>query len=67
MDQFLTMQLYAEAVVRKRVAAMRKNGESGAGGVSIEYLILIGVAVAVAIAFGIWINNKITEKQADVQ
>jgi len=55
-----------QALVRKRVADMRRNGERGAGGQSLEQLVLLAGGVVAGLALVAWLVVKITSKEGTV-
>lgn len=57
------LTLMAEAIVRKRYQAMRRNGELGGGGPSVENVWLLIGGVAIAVAVLAWVAIKIADKQ----
>lgn len=57
------MALMFEAVVRKRYLAMRRNGELGGGGPSVENVWLIVGGVVIAVAVLAWVTAKVLDKQ----
>jgi len=56
---YLTLQM--------RLRAARLRNAPDAGAVSIEAAILIGVLVAMAIALGVFLTNKLTEKEGQIK
>ena len=65
-QQVKDLQMMAEAVLRRRLQAMRGNGESGGGGPSLENVILIAGAVIIGLAVIAWITVEITKKEKTV-
>jgi len=64
--QIFDLKVMVEAIVRKRLTAMRSNGEFGGGGPSLENLVLIAGAVVVALGAVAWLTVKITSKENTV-
>ncbi len=58
--------LMGQALVRKRVADMQRNGERGAGGQSLEQLVLLAGGVVAGLALVAWLVVKITSKEGTV-
>lgn len=65
-QQVKDLQMMAEAVLRRRLQVMRRNGESGGGGPSLENVILIAGAVIIGLAVIAWITVEITKKEKTV-
>lgn len=57
------LALMLEAVLRKRYLAMRRNGELGGGGPSVENVWLLIGGVAIAVGVLAWIAIKVLDKQ----
>ncbi|MGI8591596.1 MAG: hypothetical protein ACR2M5_11510 [Nakamurella sp.] len=62
--QYIVMM--GQALVRKRVNDMRRNGERGAGGQSLEQLVLLAGGVVAGLALVAWLVVKITSKEGTV-
>lgn len=62
--QYIVMM--GQALVRKRVIDMRRNGERGAGGQSLEQLVLLAGGVVAGLALVAWLVVKITSKEGTV-
>ena len=58
--------LMGQALVRKRVADMQRNGERGAGGQSLEQLVLLAGGVVAGLALVAWLVVKNTSKEGTV-
>ena len=57
------LALMIEAVLRKRYLAMRRNGELGGGGPSVENVWLLIGGVAIAVGVLAWVGIKVLGKQ----
>ncbi len=67
MQAYWDLYLMGEAVARKRIRAMQKNGERGSsGGPSLETLVLLALGVTAALGLGAFIVVKITSKESSV-
>lgn len=67
MQAYWHLYLMGEAVARKRIRAMQKNGERGSsGGPSLETLVLLALGVTAALGLGAFIVVKITSKESSV-